>query len=112
MAAVYNSGTVQYGSQILTINSVTYVADNIEVTKSTNVIERTNELNEASGWVASTGFITGSATLQLAASGTAVPTLGLTFTLDTMTMVILEVGTPYSKDSDKKVTIGFRATVA
>jgi hypothetical protein len=96
---------------VLTINSVSYVADNIEMTRTTSVIERTNELNEASGWVASTGFVTGSATLQLASSATAVPTLGQTFTLNTLTMVILEVGVPQAKDAEEKVTISFRANV-
>ena len=70
MAAIYNDGTVAYGSKVLTINSVLFVAENIEVRRPIIKIERRNELHEPNGKVGIKDFVTGSATLQLAQSGT------------------------------------------
>lgn len=116
MAASYNDGTVQYGSRVVTINAVAYVADNIEITRPTNIIERTQEAGEPSGWVAVPGFPTGTATLQLASGATVIPTLGLTFSTDfgagAETWAIVEVGQPEAKDAEKKVNITFRKDIA
>lgn len=76
MSAVYNDGTVQYGSKVLTINSVAYAADNITVNRPTKAVDRTNELGEPSGSVGIADFVTVSATLQLASGSTAIPPLG------------------------------------
>ena len=79
MAATYNDGTVQYGSKVLTINAVTYAADNITVNRPTKAVDRTNELGEPSGSVGIADFVAGSCTLQLASGSTAEPANGLTF---------------------------------
>jgi len=113
MGEVYNSGTVQYGSRVLSINSVNYIADNIEVTRPTNVIERNDQINEANGWVAVPGHVTGTATLQLATGSTAIPVLGNTFSTTiggatAETFVIVELSAPEDKASEKKINISFR----
>jgi len=108
MAAIYNPDTVPYGSVKLTINMVEYIADDLTVTYSTKVIERTNELDEPLGQVLYKGWDTGSATLQLATAATAIPAVGDTFTYNSITWVINEVGTPLSKADYTKITISFR----
>jgi len=107
-----NDGTVQYGSRVLTINSVTYVAEQIEVRRPTFVIERRNQLNQPSGQVIDDDFVTGTATLQLATGSTAIPTNGQSFTetfgAASETFLISEVGQPEEQGGEKKVTISFR----
>lgn len=114
MAAFKNDGTVQYGSRVLTINAVAYVADNINVNRPGKTIERTNELDEPSGQVSYSGFVTGSATIQLATSATAIPVQGLTFSTTFVTSIgsetfyIESVDQPEEKAGEKKVNINFR----
>lgn len=103
-----NDGSVYYGSVVLTINAVTYVADDFEITYPTKIIERTNEFDEPEAQVAVPGFVTGSATLQLETSSTAVPTVGQTFTHNAVDYFISEVGAPQSKADYCKVRISFR----
>jgi len=131
MAAFRNDGTVQYGSLVLAIGVVTaanpptigttvsYVADNVEISRPGKTIERTNELDEPSGQLSYAGFVTGSATIQLATSSTLVPGLGRGFTLtvfdtdnsgatDAEFFYIDSISTPYAKDGERKVNITFR----
>ena len=131
MAAFRNDGTVQYGSMVLSIGAVaagnpptlsggvSFVADNIEISRPGKTIERTNELDEPSGQVSYAGFVTGSATLQLATSAILSPALGRGFTLsvhdgDSSGTVEAEwfyidsLSTPFAKDGERKVTITFR----
>jgi hypothetical protein len=83
MAALYNDGTVQYGSRQWIVHQPngsterdTYMCDNITINRPTKAVDRTNQLGEPSGSVGIADFVTGSATLQLD-SGTAVePCLG------------------------------------
>lgn len=135
MAAFKNDGTVQYGSAVLAIGTVAagnpptvssttnYVADNISISRPSKTIERTNELDEPSGQVSYAGFVTGSATLQLATSSTLVPVLGKGFSFtsydpdgdgdtDAEVFYIDSVETPYAKDQERKVNITFRKIVA
>lgn len=135
MAAYRNDGTVQYGSAVLAIGAVTagnpptigtptnYVADNITISRPGKTIERTNELDEPSGQVSYIGFVTGSATVQLATSSTLVPTQGKGFTLtvydpdgggtaDAEYFYIDSVDIPMDKGGEKKVNITFRKIVA
>jgi hypothetical protein len=131
MAAFRNDGTVQYGSMVLSIGAVTagspptigttvsYVADNVEISRPGKTIERTNEIDEPSGQLSYAGFVTGSATIQLATSSTLVPGLGRGFTLtvfdtdnsgatDAEFFYIDSISTPYAKDGERKVNITFR----
>src|SRR5262245_21938142 len=107
-----NDGTIPYGTRVLTINSVTYVAEQIEVRRPTFTIERRNQLNQPSGQVIDDDFVTGTATLQLATGSTAIPTNGQTFATTFAaaeeTFIISEVGQPEEQGAEKKVTISFR----
>lgn len=113
MAAVYNDGTVNYGTRVLTIATVAYVSDNVSVNRPTKAIDRTNALGEPSGSVGVADFITGSATVQLTTDGVE-PENGQTFTetFDTSTgaetFYVTSVSRAESKDAEKKVTINFK----
>jgi hypothetical protein len=134
MAAFRNDGTVQYGSHVLAIGTITpgnpptvgsttnFVADNVEITRTSKTIERTNELDEPSGQVSYIGFVTGSATVQLATSSTIPPTQGKGFSLtvydpdadgdlDAEVFYIDTVSQPFEKASERKVNITFRKIV-
>ena len=110
----YNDGAIPYGSRIVTIDTVAYIAEDIEVTRPTSVIERRNELNEPSGQVLIQDFVTGSATLQLAATSTDIPDLGATFTMTidseigAETFIISEIGQGENQGEAKKIRINFR----
>ncbi|MBM3758409.1 MAG: hypothetical protein FJW38_31105 [Acidobacteria bacterium] len=114
MAAIYNDGTVQYGSYVLTINSVAYIAESLNCSRPTKIIERLNELGEPNGQVVVRNFETGTAVLQLASGSTAWPTLGLTFTVTlesafgSEVFIITEISHPYGQNDAKKVNISFR----
>ncbi len=109
----FNDGTVQYGSRVLTINGVTYVADNITVNRPTKRIERTDQIGEPSGSVGVAGFVTGSCQLQIATSSTAEPQGGYTFTvtldatIGAETFYIESPGRTENKDAEKKINVTF-----
>ena len=132
MAEVKNNGTVQYGSRVLTIGAstggtggVAFVADNFSVTRPTKTIERTNETDAPSGQATYTTFVTGSATLQLAASTTKAPSLGHEFTVSGLLpdsgepsaataeiFYISEVGHTETNNGERKVNVSFRKVVS
>lgn len=124
MSAVKNDGTIPYGSDVIAIGTFTggapptigsttnYVADSISFNRPAKVIERTNENDEPSGQVIVAGFVTGSATLQLATTSTAYPTQGQHFTHSISGsaeyFVIDSVDQPLTKEGESKVNITFR----
>lgn len=109
MAAIKNDGSVPYGSEVLTISGVAFIAENVTYTNPTTFLERRNELNEPSGGVTIQDFINGSATLQLATTATVVPTNGAVFTRGAgITYYLTEIGEPLSQGETKKVSVNFR----
>lgn len=135
MAAFRNDGTVQYGSFVLAIGTITpgnpptvgagtnYVADNVSINRPSKTIERTNEIDEPSGQVSYGGFVTGSATIQFATSATLAPLLGKGFSLtvfdtdgdgdnDAEVFYIDSIDQPFEKGGERKANITFRKIVA
>jgi len=124
MAAIKNDGTIPYGSEVLSIGTfaagtpptitsgVSYIADNITFNRPAKTIERTNADDEPTGQVSYAGFVTGSATLQLATTATAIPTQGQHFVSSISGAVeafyIDSVDQPFSKEAETKVNINFR----
>lgn len=127
MAAFFNDGTVQYGSQTLTIgtwtagtpptigSTTTYIADSFSISRPSKTIERTDADDDPAGQVSYAGYVTGSATLQLAGSSTAIPALGKAFTSSVSGAAeyfyIDSVDQPYSKEAETKVNITFRKII-
>lgn len=116
MAVPYNSGTIGYGSLVLTINSVAYVAEDISLSLPTQELLRYDELNAPEGIVLTEDFASGSATLQLATTSTVLPIRGQTFTANlqreassgTQTYVITQVDPSFAQGDFQKVSINFR----
>lgn len=114
MAASWNDGSIPYGAPTLSINSVSYIVESMDIQRPTNVIERRNGSNEPSGSVGIANFVTGTATLQKASTSTAIPLPGLTFSytddsgVGAETHVITEVSQPRSQGDAVKFNISFR----
>lgn len=116
MAAYYNDGSVPYGSQSATINSVTYVGENWSVTRGSKTIDRLDANGEPSGRVTVPDFVTGTGTLQLAATTTALPPVGEDFTLthqneSAVTYIVTEVSPVLDQNDARKVNISFYARI-
>ena len=113
MAATWNDGTMVYGSTTLSINSVTYVAENVTITRAATVIEQRNELNEPSKSVGVADWVKGTATLQCAAAATAEPLAGLTFSKNwgggtgTENFIVTECGRALSQGEAVKFSVSF-----
>jgi hypothetical protein len=111
MPAYETSNTLPWGSRVLTIATVTFIAENFEVTSPTNVIERMDEVGNPNGAVAIDKARTGTATLQLASESTVVPARGAEFTADTVTYFLTEVSAPEAQEEFKTVRISFRQKI-
>lgn len=105
------------GLDIVTINSVAYIADSIDLaTQKTRLIERTDENGDyaESQTRASSSAITGSLTLQKATTTTAFPEAGQQFTLDydasgtASTLEVMDVQASRSKDAADTFKIGVK----
>ncbi len=115
--STYNDVNVPYGSQVITLTAVAYVAENISLQTPSTIIERRNELGVPSGQVFIEGFGTGTATLQFATTLTIIPVIGATFSLvrndaTTIGCAISEVGEAYTQLDAKKCNVSFRRRVA
>jgi len=73
MPQVLNDGDIPFGSQVVTINGVDYVAEEIDFEEKSTAIYRRNEINVPNGGVYISDLIKGKMTLQLASNDTAVP---------------------------------------
>lgn len=114
MSAYKNDGTIPYGSRVLTINGVDYVATNIEIRRPEQAIKRYNQLGEPSGSVGIADFVEGTATLQLATTSTVIPVQGLEFSatfivsVGSETFYLTEITQPEGQTSEKLINVTFR----
>jgi len=116
MAIPYlTTATLPYGSRALALGGVTYIANSFSTSSSLQVIDRQDELGAPNGAVGIRQPITGSASLQLATSSTAIPDPGDSFaiTVDavSLTFFITERSMPESQNGFKMVDISFRESV-
>lgn len=91
----------------VTINSVTYIAEDINYDTPTASVYRRDANNVAADGYHHDEPITGSATLQLASTSTALPEKYDTFTLDSITWLVLGVGKSYTLGDFTKTPITF-----
>lgn len=115
LATTVSDGTLAYGTgSAITINSVAYIAEDIDVRYPTNWIVTKNSLGVPNKQVGIADIPTGTATLQLLASSTAQPPLlGATFTMTPAGGVatlwwVTEVGAKQVSDGETKFNIAFR----
>lgn len=116
--SAYSDGNAPFGSQVVTISTVNYVAEKIGYNEPATVVERRDESGAPAAQVVVNGFGSGSAELQFATTATVIPTVGSTFTLTrqgattgvapTMGAVITGVSETYGQLEIKKCSINFR----
>ncbi len=109
MSAVYNDNSVSYGSRTLSVNGVTYIADNFTVSTPVKEILRTNELDEPIGSVGVPDFIRATAQVQLATNAVYL-THGQNFTVNyanatNVVFFIQNADYPEDKAGEKKQNI-------
>lgn len=117
MPTYSDPNTIPFGSQVITIDAVTFVAESLTFTEPTTPVERRDESGTPSGQVSIEDFANGSGVLQLAATSTVPPAIGATFTLTrngsaTVGCYVSEVGEPQSNADIRKVNISFRKRYA
>src|SRR3954469_19128595 len=95
----FQDGTHAFGipDSPVTINSVTYIAEDINITSPTTVVEIKDPNGIPTGKVIIPETINGTAKLQLATAATVMPPLGQTFTIQGATMYVTEVGAAYTQ---------------
>jgi hypothetical protein len=112
MAIPYLTSTaLPYGSRVVTISAVGYIANNFSVSQSLNVIERQDSLGAPNGAVGIQQARTGSAQLQLASSSTTAPAAGDTFSADSVSYFLTEISKPEEQQGFKVVDVSFREAV-
>jgi hypothetical protein len=118
MSALLNDGTVPYGSRVLGItgsSNINMIAEDIEVTRTVEVIERYNEVGEPSGQVIIPRWVTGNATLQLSGSSPFIPTGGNTFSAafsgSAENFILTEISQAEGQVTDKKIRVSFRKKI-
>jgi hypothetical protein len=108
-----NDGTIPYGSKILTIGGAAFVADDIQVSRPSKKISRTNQLDEPTGSVNYEDFHTFTCTLQYETDATPPPAKGAEClqTFDAVygaeTWFLFDLTQPFQKDQETKVQATF-----
>ncbi len=97
--AIFSDGTQAFGipDSPVTINSVTYIAEDIKRNNPAAVVEIKDPNGLPIGQTIIPGNFTLTAKLQLASGSTAIPTTGLTFTLQTIMWYVTTVGQSYTQ---------------
>lgn len=116
MAIPYlTSATLPYGSRVVTVATIGYIANSFTTSQPLNVIERQNELGAPNGAVGIRQPITGSASLQLASTATDIPEAGDEFSASiagtAITFFITDRGLPEEQAGFKTVDISFRESI-
>ena len=107
MPLVFNDGNIPFGSQIVTINGTSYVAEEIDFEEKSTAIYRRNEINVPNGGVYISDLIKGKMTLQLGSNTTPVPegqsAVTMNFRGQPMQFVITNVSAPQKQDQIHKL---------
>lgn len=112
MSDILNDGSVVAGSRDLVINSVTYATDDFHFDTDTTKIVRTDKNSIPSGRKIVRGECSGSCTLQLATTSTALPPfLGTFITVGPITATdmfyLTKIGRAETKGGETKVPVSF-----
>ncbi len=106
---VTTAGGLPYGSRILMINGVAYIADNFNITRPTQQLSRKSQIGAPNGFRLLADRKTATASLQLEVDSTAIPGRGLEFdgeaADEVAKWVIIEVSPAEVSDGLKTVAI-------
>ncbi len=107
--AYFQDGTQKYGipDSPISINSVTYIAEDISITRGSTVPEIKNPDGSPQGKVIVPTNPTGTCKLQFATYTTAAPTVGMSFTLQGASYDVTSVGEKYTQGAYAYIDIAF-----
>lgn len=111
----YVDNNVPWGAQVITIGAQAFVAESVNITEPSTVIEQRSAVGAPSGQVIIGGFGNGSMVLQLATSVVSIPAVGATATVVrngssvTTGVVFTEVGEVQAQLEARKVNVNFRS---
>ncbi len=108
---VKSAATLPFGSEVLSIDGVNYIAEQFRVNQPSVTAERQNEVGAANGFALNKAPKVGSAQLQLATATTAIPQVGHTFERGGVTFILTEVGEEQSQSGFRFVPVSFRENV-
>lgn len=107
----FQDGTQKFGipDSPVTINAITYIAEDISITRPVKVVEISDSSGAPIGQTHVPGNPTGTAKLQFASSTTAVPAggTGLSFTLEAVQYYVTQVGEKYTQGQYAYCDISF-----
>src|SRR5215475_769178 len=107
MPQVFNDGDIPFGSELVTINSETFVAEEIDFEEKSTAIYRRNEINVPNGGVYISDLIKGKMTLQLASNTQPIPEnqslVTINFRGNPTQFVITNVSQPLKQDQIRKL---------
>ncbi len=107
MANFANDGDIPFGSEVVTINAVPYVAEEIEPQEKATSIIRRNEINVPNGAVHIKDLIKAKMTLQLADIDTPIPELlsivSFDFRGSSKDFIVSDVSQPLKQDEIHKL---------
>ena len=115
--ATFNDGGMALGTQTVTIATIAFVADNIQITRPTVLVESFTGQGAANKEAIVEKNSTGTMTLQALSSSTAAPARGAAFTLipagggAAINFKITEVGETYGIDEETKFAVSFRGKI-
>src|SRR5437762_4729232 len=107
MPQVFNDGDIPFGSELVTINGVEYVAEEIDFEEKSTAIYRRNEINVPNGGVYIQDLIKGKMTLQLRSLAEAIPenqsAVTIPFRGTARQFVITNISAPLKQDQIRKL---------
>ncbi len=106
----FQDGTEAFGipDSPITINSIAYIAEDINLAAGQQVVEIKNTGGVAKGQVLIPQTMTGTAKLQLATATTVHPARNQNFTLQSQVWLVETVGASYTQGAYTYVNITFR----
>lgn len=111
MPNTLNDGNIPFGSQVVSVGSGSYVAEEIEFEQKATSIIRRDEQNIPNGAVHIRDLVKGKMTLQLESATSAIPeilsTASLTFLGATKTFAVTSVSQPQKQDEIHKIKVEF-----
>lgn len=109
----FQDGTQVFGipDSPVTINSVAFIAEDINISKPSQVVEIADPDGIPTGQVIIPKVITGTCKLQLADDSVSPPSIGQTFDLQGATWYVSEVGQVYTQAAYAFVNVSFRMQI-
>lgn len=108
----YADGNFPFGSQIVTLNGIDYVAEEINFEEPTNEKDRHDQVGNVNAALYQSQKITGTMTLQLASLTTPIPNrfdiVNLIYRNAPKAFLVVKVGQPQKFDDFRKIQVEIR----